>query len=234
MNSFSNAPDPSSNNSNNNSNSHTSFSPTPSNPAGFFMTAQDSVLMPPPVPRTKPNPNSNTPPPPSEDVFGTMDDLNVANLLGEHDSNIFSLDDDNGMGYYPMGVVDPFAPASSNPDDDDDDDVDVDYVMGNAPADYSGMDNPNYYNYQTANSSSNNARTKSSSSSSRGTKSKAPKGPKIQKPTRNKPNNSQAENFTKDGTPNWDERMKKSLKPRAERKPPVGGKWSEAEVSFQS
>ncbi|GMI31519.1 hypothetical protein TeGR_g4031 [Tetraparma gracilis] len=30
-------------------------------------------------------------------------------------------------------------------------------------------------------------------------------------------------------TPNWDERLKKSLAPRAERKPPVGGKWSAAE-----
>ena len=30
-------------------------------------------------------------------------------------------------------------------------------------------------------------------------------------------------------TPNWEERMKKSMKPRRERKPPVGGKWSDEE-----
>jgi len=30
-------------------------------------------------------------------------------------------------------------------------------------------------------------------------------------------------------TPNWDERLKKSMKPRRERKPPVGGKWSDEE-----
>ena len=30
-------------------------------------------------------------------------------------------------------------------------------------------------------------------------------------------------------SPNWEERLKKSLKPRAERKPPVGGKWSAVE-----
>jgi len=31
------------------------------------------------------------------------------------------------------------------------------------------------------------------------------------------------------GMPNWDERMKKSLKPRRSRRPPVGGKWSTSE-----
>lgn len=31
------------------------------------------------------------------------------------------------------------------------------------------------------------------------------------------------------GMPNWDERMKKSLKPRRSRRPPVGGKWSKSE-----
>ena len=52
------------------------------------------------------------------------------------------------------------------------------------------------------------------------TKARRKKQPKAPKPSL----------MEEDGTtPNWDERLKKSLKPRAERKPPVGGKWTEEE-----
>ncbi|GMH82490.1 hypothetical protein TrST_g12494 [Triparma strigata] len=188
-------------------------SPASSSAPVTASTSLDAMLMPPPVPRGNPsssvhssNNNSTT----SDPTFSAMIDDSAFDELGD---SLFDYSQGGGIELDGMNILDlppqemqgqfaDFQPAPHNPNN---------YFVPDGqqmnPASFLG---PPAVPIPVA----------PSKPAKRSSKSKSKSKPKAKK----------ANLMEDDGvSPNWDERLKKSLKPRAERKPPVGGKWSEEE-----